>query len=64
MSLESNQVRNRLGIPKTLSIADIESQKNENATIQEKYRTDIGKSHSNDLAGTSKKIETSEREER
>lgn len=64
LSLESNQVRNRLGIPKTLSIADTESRKNENATIQEKYRTNIDKSHSNDLAGTSKKIETSEREER
>ena len=57
---ESSQVRNRLGIPKTLDILSIEPK--ENKTIQEKYRVDIEKSDINALTTHSKNMETDERE--
>ena len=57
---ESSQVRNRLGIPKTLDILSIEPK--ENKTIQEKYRVDIEKSDINALTNHSKNMETDERE--
>lgn len=64
LSLESSLVRNRLGIPEVLTNTGTESEKKEKTTIQEKYSTDINEISYNDLAGTPKKTDSREREER
>ena len=62
LSPESSQIRDRLGIPKTLGITDTKLEQNGQATVQEKYR--INKHNSSSLNGIQNEIKTENEEER
>lgn len=63
LSTESSQVRNRLGIPTTLDIPDVEKKENKTATIQEKYRVDVKKINISDSTTPTPKTENNGRGE-
>lgn len=62
LSQESNQARNRVGIPKSLNNAIID--KNSKQTIQERYRVGNNENHLVDLSSKSKNVEDNQRDER